>query len=72
MCISRYDKLKPYGICISGCIDGWSRKIIWLHAAKTNKEPKLISGYFVDAIQEHDGCPMVGFSLCFLTKKGQD
>ena len=25
-----YDKLKPYGLCISGAIDGLSRKLIWL------------------------------------------
>lgn len=24
--VDRYDKLKPFGICISGCIDGFSRK----------------------------------------------
>ena len=22
-----YDKLKPYGFAIHGCIDGWSRKV---------------------------------------------
>ena len=26
-----YDKLKPYGFCISGCIDGFSREMIWLN-----------------------------------------
>ena len=24
------DKLKPYGISIHGCIDGYSRKVLWL------------------------------------------
>ena len=28
--IDSYDKLKPYGICTNGCIDGFSRNIIWL------------------------------------------
>ena len=23
-----YDKLKPYGFAIHGCIDGWSRKLL--------------------------------------------
>ena len=32
--IDSYDKLKPYGICINGCIDGYSRYIIWLEAFK--------------------------------------
>jgi hypothetical protein len=25
-----YDKLKPYGFPIHGCIDGFSRRLIWL------------------------------------------
>jgi hypothetical protein len=25
-----YDKLKPYDFAIHGCIDGWSRKVLWL------------------------------------------
>ena len=25
-----YDKLKPYGMAIHGCIDGYSRKLMWL------------------------------------------
>ena len=28
--IDSYDKLKPYGIAINGCIDGFSRNVIWL------------------------------------------
>ena len=35
-----YDKLKPYGFPIHGCIDGWSRKIIWLHVARSNHKPE--------------------------------
>ncbi|KAK0140079.1 hypothetical protein N1851_023010 [Merluccius polli] len=35
-----YDKLKPYGICINGCIDGFSRKMIWLNAYTTNSDPR--------------------------------
>ena len=27
-----YDKLKPYGIAINGCIDGFSRHIMWMEA----------------------------------------
>ena len=28
--VDGYDKLKPYWFPIHGCIDGWSRKIMWL------------------------------------------
>lgn len=55
--IDGYDKLKPYGICISGCIDGFSRKMIWLEAYKTNNNPHIIAGYFIDAVTENNGCP---------------
>ena len=28
--VEGYDKLKPYGLCISGCIDCFSKQIVWL------------------------------------------
>ncbi|XP_062422189.1 uncharacterized protein LOC134102881 [Pungitius pungitius] len=55
--IDGYDKLKPFGIAISGRIDGFSRKMIWLEAYKTNNDPKIIAGYFMDAVINADGCP---------------
>lgn len=45
-----YDKLTPYGICIHGCIDGFSRKILWLEANITNKRPEVIATYFINAV----------------------
>lgn len=50
--IDGYDKLKPYGIAISGCIDGFSRYVIWLKACYTNNNPRVISGYFLTSLQE--------------------
>ena len=55
--IDGYDKLKPYGICLHGCIDGFSRKVIWLNAYFTNNNPKIVAGYFLEAIMQHEGCP---------------
>ena len=52
-----YDKLKPYGLCVSGCIDGYSRHIIWMNAYHTNNEPKLIGGYFLESIVKFGGAP---------------
>lgn len=57
--IDSYDKLKPYGICINGSIDGFSRRIIWLKAAHTSSDPHVIGGYFVEAMQQLGGCPML-------------
>lgn len=39
--LDSYDKLKPYGININGCIDGFSRYIIWLRAGLTSSDPKV-------------------------------
>ncbi|CAG9763543.1 unnamed protein product [Ceutorhynchus assimilis] len=52
-----YDKLKPYGICINGCIDGFSRHIIWLRLGRTSSDPKVIAGYYLDAVRLTGGCP---------------
>jgi hypothetical protein len=52
-----YDKLKPFGLCISGCIDGFSRKIIWMNVYRTNNNPKVIGGYFLEAVRLLRGCP---------------
>nr|XP_033492050.1 uncharacterized protein LOC117263018 [Epinephelus lanceolatus] len=54
-----YDKLKPYGICVSGSIDGFSRKIMWLNAYTTSSDPKLIGGYYMDIVQRLEGCPQI-------------
>ena len=34
--IDGYDKLKPFGFCIHGAIDGYSRRIMSLEAGPTN------------------------------------
>ena len=55
--VDSYDKLKPYGIGINGCIDGFSRHIIWLEANLTNSDPKVIGNYFIEAVRCRKGCP---------------
>ncbi|CAH3142902.1 unnamed protein product, partial [Porites lobata] len=37
--IDGYDKLKPFGFCISGCIDGYSRRVMFLEVAASNNDP---------------------------------
>ena len=57
--IDGHDKLKPYGISIHGCIDGYSRRIIWLEVAATNKMPELIAKYYLDAVKQMKGKPKI-------------
>ena len=34
-----YDKLKPFGFPIHGCIDGYSRKVLWLYVTRSKNLP---------------------------------
>ena len=56
--LDSYDKLKPFGFCINGCIDGFSRKLLWLNVYTTNNDPKVIGSYFMEAVCQLKGCPV--------------
>jgi hypothetical protein len=49
--VDGYDKLKPFGFAIHGCIDGFSRRIMWLQVSSTNNNPRVIGGYFLQCVQ---------------------
>ena len=55
--IDGYDKLAPFGFGISGCIDGYSRRIMYLQVSSTNHDPSLIAGYYMACIEQLSGCP---------------
>ena len=55
--IDGYDKLKPYGFCIHGCVDGFSRRILWLEVQRSNKNPQLTAQYFFNNVKAAHGCP---------------
>ncbi|KAJ8284258.1 hypothetical protein COCON_G00031080 [Conger conger] len=52
-----YDKLKPYGIGINGCIDGFSLFVVWMEAYTTNNDPKVIADYYMKCVTRLGGCP---------------
>jgi len=52
-----HDKLKPYGFSIHGCIDGFSRRIIWLDVSSSNKKPELVATYYLNAVKQLGGVP---------------
>lgn len=54
-----YDKIKRYGICINGCVDGFSRKVIWLNVYVNSSDPKIIGGYFMESVEALGGCPRI-------------
>ncbi|KAK6183678.1 hypothetical protein SNE40_011108 [Patella caerulea] len=55
--VDGYDKIKPFGFCIHGCVDGFSRRIIWLRVGKTNNNPKVIARYYLEAVQQLEVVP---------------
>ena len=55
--IDGYDKLKPYGFPIHGCVDGFSRRIIWLNVARSNKNPVIPAAYYLEALKNLKKCP---------------
>lgn len=52
-----YDKLKRYGLPISGCVDGFSRRIIWLRCSSSNNDPAVIGSYYLDSVDGLQLCP---------------
>ena len=55
--IDGYDKLKPYGFSIHGCIDGFSRRLIWLEVGTTNKRPEVIANHYIKACKQLECVP---------------
>lgn len=51
-----YDKLKPFGFPIHGCMIhssfSYSRKILWL---PTNNDPKVVATYYLKATVDYGG-----------------
>ena len=43
--VDGYDKLKPFGFPVHGCIDGWSRRIMWLKLTRSNKILRNVPWY---------------------------
>lgn len=54
-----YDKLAPFYIFIHGCIDGFSRRIMWLNVSSTNHNSGVILRYYLNCVEKTEGCPTV-------------
>ena len=50
--VDGYDKLNSFGFPIHGCIDSYSRKILWLNVSPTNNDPQVIPAYFIQCIEK--------------------
>ena len=56
--IDGYDKLKPWGFPIHGAIDGFSRRILWLHVTCSNNSSDNIATFYLNTVKELGGCPV--------------
>ena len=54
-----YDKLKPYGFPIHGCIDGYSRRVMWLDIVRSNNDPRVVGKLYYNCITSLKFCPTI-------------
>ena len=55
--IDENDKLKRFGFAIHGCIDRFSRKLIWLFVSTTNNDLLIVANFYLKAITNLDRAP---------------
>ena len=55
--IDGYGKIKSFGFPIIGCIDGFSRKILWLEIVNSNNDPFVTASAYLNFISELDAIP---------------
>ena len=65
--IDGWDKLKQYGFCIHGCIDGFSRRIMWLDVAASNNDPFHVCTNFADTVISLGGIDLLLKQLLLAT-----
>jgi hypothetical protein len=53
--IDQHDKWKRFGLWLHVGLDIFSGKILWLKVYWTNSNPRLICGYYLDAVLENSG-----------------
>ena len=59
-CLWHVDKLKPFGFCLHGAIDGCSRKILLLEVCNSYNDPRIIiiiiiiiiAKYYLDYVRQ--------------------
>ena len=57
--IDGYDKLKHFGFCIHGAIDGYSRRILWLEVSSSNNYPSIVARCYVNYVRHVSGTARV-------------
>jgi hypothetical protein len=63
--MDQHDKWKRFGLWLHVATDAFSGKILWLKIWWTNRNPRLICGWFLDTVQELGG-PLKKQHLTFI------
>ena len=50
-------KLKAFRFEMHGCIDGYSRRVLWLNVLRSNKDPKEVCNLFINYLTVMKGVP---------------
>lgn len=48
-----------WGFCIHHCVDGLSRRLMWLSVATMNNNPVVIANQFLDTIAKRKTTPRI-------------
>ena len=51
------DKLKRWGFCIHECVDGFSRKLLWLSVSSSNNNPLIIANFYLQCMKRYKRAP---------------
>ena len=57
----KHNELKPFGFCIPGAIDEYSRRILWLEVGSSNNNPRIniVGKYFLDCVVQVGETPRI-------------
>jgi len=47
-----HDKLKRWGFAIHGCIDVYSRYIVWMRVGRSNNDARYVLSYYLDSLRQ--------------------
>lgn len=69
--MDQHDKFLKYGIAIHVCVEPFSGYVIWAKAWHTNKNPKVVAGWYLEAVRKLGGMLLLNTRIgsAFLTEQ---
>ena len=53
--LDQHDKCLKYGLALHVCVEPYSGYVIWAKVWFTNKNPKVVAGWYLDAVRQLGG-----------------